>query len=257
MTTQSSLVLDGVKLNYVHTIINPNFPTLIFLHDSLGCIELWRSFPKDLTEKRDVNLLIYDRQGYGQSESFDQQPRDRWYMHKEADTLQKLITQLNLKEVMLFGHSDGGTIALLYASKYPKLLKGIIVEGSHVLVEDITIEGIQKFEKLYATTNLKDKLSKYHGEKTQDIFDRWTKTWQEPFFDQWHILEEISRVQCPTLIIQGEHDEFGSIKQVESIVNHLGTRAYFHIVENAEHTPHKEQKEVTLQITSLFIEGII
>lgn len=256
MKTKETLLLQGVQLHYEHHIIDSQQPTIIFLHDSLGCVTLWRDFPLQLAAQTNCNILCYDRQGYGQSAPFDKAPRDWWYMHQEADTLQALIKALQLKEIILFGHSDGGTIALLYAAKYKEYLKGIIVEGAHVLIEDITLQGIKTFEQAYATTNLKEKLIKYHGDKTEEVFQRWTKTWQQPAFRNWNIRQELTAIQCPTLVIQGVDDAFGSIKQVETIVNYIDTKGYFYIVNHAEHTPHKEQPATTLHVTTTFIEGI-
>ena len=140
-------------------------PTLILLHDSLGCIALWRDFPKQLSTATQCNVLVYDRLGYGNSDSFITEERDNFYMESEADLLNDLLELFQIDEAILFGHSDGGTIALLTAAKYPNRIKAVITEGAHVFVEEITINGIKEAIIQYETTDLKQKLEKYHENK--------------------------------------------------------------------------------------------
>ncbi|WP_299216573.1 alpha/beta hydrolase [uncultured Aquimarina sp.] len=231
---------------------NPLLSTIIFLHDSLGCIELWRDFPKNISKHTNCNVLSYDRQGYGKSDSFSELKRNKNYLYKEADILSKLIDQLALKNVILFGHSDGGSIALLTASLYPEKIKGIITEGAHVFVEKETLQGIRDAKVAYETTNLKEKLARYHGEKTEDVFRMWTETWLSPSFEDWNIESYLPAIQCPSLIIQGENDEYGSIAQVLSIIQKTSGDSESLIIPNAGHTPHKEATEVVLKKTTDF-----
>ncbi|WP_299241201.1 alpha/beta hydrolase [uncultured Aquimarina sp.] len=231
---------------------NPLLSTIIFLHDSLGCIKLWRDFPEELSKSSNCNVLSYDRQGYGKSDSFSELKRNKKYLHKEADVLAKLIDQLALKNVILFGHSDGGSIALLAASLYPEKIKGIITEGAHVFVEKETLQGIKDAKVAYETTNLKDKLAKYHGKKTEDVFRMWTETWLSPSFKDWNIESYLPGIQCSSLIIQGENDEYGSMDQVSSIVRKTSGDSKSLIIPNVGHTPHKEATEVVLKKTTDF-----
>ncbi|WP_298315970.1 alpha/beta hydrolase [uncultured Aquimarina sp.] len=231
---------------------NPLLSTIIFLHDSLGCIELWRDFPKKISTLINCNVLSYDRQGYGKSNSFSELKRNKNYLHKEADVLAKLIDQLSLKNVILFGHSDGGSIALLAASLYPKKIKGIITEGAHVFVEKETLQGIRNAKVAYETTNLKEKLARYHGEKTEDVFRMWTETWLSSSFQNWNIESYLPAIQCPSLIIQGENDEYGSMDQVSSIVQKTSGKSKSLIIPNVGHTPHKESTDIVLKKTKDF-----
>ena len=256
MESQNSLEINNANIHYYHYEINPARPTLIFLHDSLGCTQLWRDFPKEVAEKTNCNLFIYDRKGYGKSSPFTISQREITYMHDEADFLNDLVQHFNFKDIILFGHSDGGTIALLYAAKYHENLKGIVVVGSHVIVEDVTLNGIREAKIAYAETNLKERLTKYHGDNTQKIFEMWTETWLRPDFIHFDIREELKNIECPTLVIQGIDDEFGTIEQVNGIINNVKGRKEYFLVPDAKHTPYKENKIPTLEKTVEFIDSL-
>lgn len=256
MENTSTIQINNATINYYHHEINPSKPTLIFLHDSLGSTQLWRDFPKEVAEKTNCNLFIYDRQGYGKSSPFVIEKRTITYMHDEADFLNALVKQFNFKEIILFGHSDGGTIALLYAAKYHENLKGIIVVGSHIIVEDVTLNGIRAAKIAYKETNLAERLAKYHGDNTQKVFEMWTETWLEPDFMNFDIRKELKTIECPTLVIQGIDDEFGTMKQVDGILENVKSRIESYIVPNAKHTPYKENKLPTLEKTIAFIDTL-
>src|SRR5262249_27231343 len=151
---------------------DPATPTIIFLHDSLGCIKLWRDFPKRLCKLTGCNGLIYDRQGYGESSPVSA-ARNKDYLEKEADILSALIKRLALDRVILFGHSDGGSISLIAAAKHPEHIAAVITEGAHVFVESITLDGIRAAKGQYATTDLRQRLERYHGDKTDTVFSIW------------------------------------------------------------------------------------
>ena len=229
---------------YEHVQQFPNRPTLVFLHDSLGCVELWRDFPAFIAEKTHCNLLIYDRFGYGKSSPFVTEKRENNYMELEADFLNELLEKLKIDTCILFGHSDGGTISLIAGAVYPEKIKAIFTEGAHIFVEEITLEGIRQAKETYRTTDLKKKLEKYHGDKTQALFDAWTETWLRPEFRDWNVEHFLPRINCPTFVIQGIDDEFGSIDQVEGIEKGC-QQAKFFIIPDAKHTPHKEARELT------------
>lgn len=235
----------------------PGRPTLVFLHDSLGCITLWRNFPARLAEQCQCNLLIYDRLSYGQAAPFAQTERQNDYMETEADVLSELLKEESIEQAILFGHSDGGTIALLAAAKHPERIAAIITEGAHVFVEEITLEGIRQAVEAYKTTNLKQRLQKYHGDKTEAVFHAWADTWLRPGFRDWNIEHFLPQISCPALIIQGEKDEYGSLKQVESIVSHTKGPAQQLIIPGIGHTPHKEAIELILEKAVAFTQKLL
>lgn len=234
----------------------PGRPTIIFLHDSLGCIKLWRDFPKQLGELTQCNVLIYDRQGYGASCDFSYEERTNDYMEWEADILADLMDFWNLEKAVLFGHSDGGSIALIAAGKYPERVQAVITEGAHIFVEDITIQGIEEAKKLYQSTNLHQKLEKYHGVKTAAMFSAWSNTWLSEAFQSWNIEHFLPNISCPTLVIQGLVDEYGSLKQVEGILKGIGGSAKELTIAEVKHTPHKEKQEIVLKAVHTFFSEI-
>lgn len=232
-------------------------PVIIFLHESLGCIDTWKDFPEKLGEICCCNILIYDRQGYGKSDPFTALNRNCDYMETEAEVLHKLLEICKIDKAILFGHSDGGTIALIAASKYPDKISGVITEGAHVFVEEITLDGIRKAAESYNTNDMKEKLTKYHGDKTDTVFRAWTETWFSCDFRDWSIENLLPGIKCPCLIIQGENDMYGSIRQVESILNGVNGITEKLIVPEACHCPHKESRELTLSRSKVFIETLI
>ena len=249
--------INGTELAVQHLHIADNRPTIIFLHDSLGCIELWRDFPSELGKATNCNVLVYDRQGYGKSSPFSVAGRDNFYMEKEADVLSKLVIQLGIEDAILFGHSDGGSIALIAAGKHPKNIRAVITEGAHIFVEDITLRGIRAGAEAYHTTNLKERLKKYHGDKTEAMFWAWAKTWLTDKFRTWNIESFLPQIQCPVLVIQGDNDEYGTEAQVDGIVNQTVGEAVKLMIPEIGHTPHKEARETVLKESAVFIARLI
>ena len=228
-------------------------PVLVFLHDSLGCIRLWRDFPEKLAQATGCTALIYDRQGYGQSSPFESINRGPDYLEQEADVLERLLEKLQIPQAILFGHSDGGSIALIAASKYKSRVKAIITEGAHVFVEEITLAGIREAVESYQTTNLPQKLQKYHGAKTEAVFCAWTDTWLSASFRSWNIEYFLPSILCPALIIQGEKDEYGTLAQVKAVVQQAQGPVQQLILPDIGHTPHREAPEQVLEKSAHFI----
>lgn len=250
------LEIEGQKLFVKYIKKGENKPTIVFLHDSLGCIQLWRDFPLQLAEALSYNVLIYDRWGYGQSEAMASPNRSKNYLELEADLLYALLVQLNIDDAILFGHSDGASIALIAASKYASKIKAVVSEAAHVFVETITLEGIYKAIASYKTTNLSERLAKYHGSKVETIFKAWTDTWISADFSDWNIEHFLPTITCPVLIIQGEADEYGTLKQVEAIATQTGSQAEKLIIPNCGHSPHKENPNYILERVAIFLQNL-
>jgi pimeloyl-ACP methyl ester carboxylesterase len=241
-------------LAVVQKRISDEVPTLIFLHDSLGCIQTWRDFPALLAQKTNCNYLIYDRLGYGQSPADPEAlNRKKDYLEQEAVTLNRLIEELEIQSPILFGHSDGGSIALIAASLEHHRISAIIAEAAHIFVEEITLAGIRRAKENYPHGGLREKLMNYHGSKADAVFYAWADTWLADHFRDWNIEPVLSSIHCPCLIIQGEKDEFGSLRQVEGIERNIRGKTRKIIVKNAGHSPHKERKELILKRSSEFI----
>ncbi|MCX2739320.1 alpha/beta fold hydrolase [Pontibacter anaerobius] len=232
-------------------------PVLVFLHDSLGCIKLWRDFPEQLAKATGCSALVYDRQGYGESSPFQSIKRGQDYLEREADVLEQLLEQLQVTKAILFGHSDGGSIALIAAAKYKSRIAGIITEGAHVFVEEVTLAGIRAAVTAYQTTNLPEKLQKYHGDKTDDVFHAWADTWLSENFRNWNIEHYLPSIRCPVLVIQGEADEYGTQAQVEAIETQVQGPAQQLLIPEIGHSPHREAKYVVLSQSAAFIKAIL
>jgi pimeloyl-ACP methyl ester carboxylesterase len=252
-TQETDIMIDGVKLHVLRTNNFPDRPTIIFLHESFGCIELWKDFPIMLGEKTKCNILIYDRQGYGKSDPFSVKKRTNDYLEKEADILYKILKHLEIKNAILFGHSDGANISLITASRYPENILAVISEAAHLFVEDITRKGINDAIDKYEHSDLKQKLEKYHSGKTDALFYAWADIWLSESFVKWNMEHFLPNIKCPVLVIQGTEDEYGSMEQVNSVVNNVKSYVSQLIIQGTGHSPHLKAKELVLNEVSCFI----
>jgi len=221
-------------------------PTIVFLHDSLGCIALWRDFPQRLASAAGCHALVYDRRGYGESSPFPAAPRTTTYLEEESDALTPLLERCGVGDAILFGHSDGGSIALLAAARHPARVRAVVTEGAHVFVEEITLDGIRAAREALRTTPLRERLARYHGPRTDGVTSAWIDTWLRPDFRDWNIERYLPRITVPVLVLQGVDDEFGSVAQVEAIVRGTGGVGESLLVPGAAHTPHREATNVVL-----------
>ena len=207
----------------VMTLAHPGTPqggsaTLVFLHEGLGSIGQWRDFPRQLAASTGLGALVYDRYGFGGSDLL-QEARDERYLQREAhEALPQVLDSCGVDRPILIGHSDGGTIALLYAAQFPGHPRGVITEAAHVFIEEVTLAGIHRAVKAFETGGLREKLARYHGERTESMFRGWSDTWLAPGFREWSMEERLAEIRCPLLAIQGEDDEYGTAAQVRAIV---------------------------------------
>lgn len=234
-------------------------PYLVFLHEGLGCTAMWKDFPQRLCAITGCPGLLYDRLGYGNSDAL-QYKRDLNYLQRYAlDELPQVLAQLiPQRPYIVIGHSDGGSIALLHAAQQPDLLHGIVTEAAHVFVEDITLAGIRVADAAYAAGKLRG-LSKYHGDKTEQIFKAWSETWLMPAFADWNMEAALPSITCPALILQGAGDQYGSRRQVDAIVAGIAGiagPARMQLIDDCGHSPHQEQTEVVLQLMQDFITSL-
>jgi pimeloyl-ACP methyl ester carboxylesterase len=231
----------------------PDAPTLVFLHDSLGCIATWRDFPARLAERVHLNAIVFDRRGYGESSPFPPTPRTPRYLEDDAGALASMLSALQVSSAVLFGHSDGGSIALVTAATHPRLVRAVVTEAAHVFVEEITLAGIREARETLGATNLREKLARYHGDKTDGVTSAWIDTWLSPAFRDWNIESFLPGVTCPVLAIQGTDDEYGSEAQVRAIVRGVRGPAEALMIPGVQHTPHREAPDVVLEATTAFL----
>jgi pimeloyl-ACP methyl ester carboxylesterase len=232
-------------------------PTLVFLHEGLGCIELWRDFPETLCQATGCSGLVYDRKGYGGSEKLEE-PWPLDYLQKESLIyLPELLKECHIDRAVLIGHSDGGTIALITAAIHGNVVCAVITEAAHIFVEEVTIAGIRKAVEAFETTPLKKKLARYHKENTETIFYRWANRWLSPEFLTWNIEKYLPKITCPILVLQGEDDEYGTPAQVQSIVGHVSGPAHSKLIPDCGHVPHFQAKNAVLSEMTQFIRTIV
>lgn len=228
-------------------------PYLVFLHEGLGCIAMWKDFPELLCKNTGYRGLIYDRLGYGKSSPL-YKPRTIHYLHEYAlrelpELLDRVIPNTPF---ILIGHSDGGSISLIFGAERSFQLKGIISEAAHVFVDHEARAGIKKAGAAWAEGKLKG-LSKYHGDKTATIFKAWSEIWLTEWFRHWNIEYLLPSIEVPVLVLHGESDQYGSIDQAKVIASKTSGNAQLQIVENSAHIPHFEAQSVVLGFMSDFI----
>mgnify|MGYP001821581502 CR=1 FL=1 len=254
MITDLDVTVSGVRLAVRSILVNPDpgRPWLVFLHEGLGSIAQWRGFPVMLAQATGLNAVVYDRQGHGKSAGFTE-PRRPDYHTTEAAVLVELLDALDITRCVPFGHSDGGTIALMFAAAEPNRAAAIVIEAAHVAVEDIARQGIVAARSQFDSGPLRQGLHAYHGDKVDDMFSAWADTWLSPGFDDWSIVAELAAVACPTLIIQGEHDHYATPGHVELIASAVGGPAEVWLIPDVGHSPHREAEAEVRDRVARFI----
>ncbi len=228
-------------------------PTLVFLHDSLGCITVWRDFPDRLAAALGCDALVYDRRGYGASSPFAPEPRRPGYLEDEADVLARVLEACGVARAVLVGHSDGGSIALVAAARRPDLVRAVVTEGAHVFVEELTLAGIRAAREALRTTDLRERLLRHHGERTDAVTSAWIDVWLSPAFRDWSIERYLPAIRCPVLALQGTDDEYGTAEQVRAIVEGVAGPARAHLIPGVGHTPHRAAADEVLRVTTAFL----
>ena len=229
-------------------------PVMVFLHEGLGSVSLWKDFPDQLCARIGMRGLVYSRPGYGKST-----PRgadEYWsadFMHRQAyEVLPTLLAHLNVKNPWLFGHSDGASIALLYAAQFPAALRGAIVVAPHLFVEDISIQSIKLAREVYLQHGLRERLERHH-DAVDSAFFGWNDVWLSEAFKDWTIESVIPDIRCPLLALQGEQDEYGSMQQVMRI-RELLPSAEVITLANCGHSPHRDQAVALMAAVEAFIQ---
>ncbi|UTW04797.1 alpha/beta hydrolase [Amphritea atlantica] len=251
---------DGTEIFAVHGQHHHNEgwdrPTLVLLHEALGHIDMWKDFPQQLADQTGLDLLVYERRGYGRSSPITL-PRPDDYLEQEGrDWLAPVLDAAGLDEVVLVGHSDGGSIALVAAACLPDRVVAIITEAAHIRIDPLTTAGIHEAVALYNSTDLPQRLARYHGERTDLLFRAWHETWLRERFQPLDLSGYLNDIRCPALIIQGEGDQYGERSQVEDIVSGIGDKAGALFIPDCGHVPHLQARDATLQAMKEFIESL-
>jgi len=228
-------------------------PTLVFLHEGLGSVALWRDFPAKLAARTGAAALVYSRRGYGKSDRLAA-PHKVDYMHHEAlVVLPALLLELAISDPILIGHSDGASIALIHAGSGRRPVRALVLEAPHVFVEDVTVASIEQAKATYRTTDLSRRLARYHDDPDH-AFWGWNDIWLDPAFRAWNIEAVLSGVRCPVLAIQGADDEYGSLAQLDAIERGVSGPVERLVLANCKHSPHLDQEAATLEAMVRFVD---
>ncbi len=243
---RGDVIVDGKRLETLW--IRPGrsgSTTIVMLHEGLGSIALWKDFPELLAARTGCSVLLYSRYGHGNSDKL-MEKRPVTFMHHEGEVvLPELLEKLPIERPILLGHSDGGSIALIFAGKHPDAVRALILEAPHVFVEDLSVASITEAKVNYQSTELPQKLARHHAH-VDATFWGWNDIWIDPDFRSWNIEEYLAAIRCPVLCIQGEEDEYGTIAQVEAIKAQV-PQTEIVMVPNCRHSPHRDQSEQTLE----------
>jgi pimeloyl-ACP methyl ester carboxylesterase len=224
-------------------------PALVFLHEGLGSVALWRDFPDRLAEATGRRALVYSRAGHGDS-PVPEQPRTPRFMHDEAlDVLPALLEEHGIEKPVLVGHSDGGSIALIHASRHP--VSKLVLLAPHVFVEDLSVASIAEARETFETTDLRERMARYHRD-AEATFRLWNDIWLAPEFRDWNIEDVLPGITAPVLAIQGEHDQYGTLAQIDAIERGV-SGPFQRVVLDARHAPHLEAPDETLKAAAEFV----
>ena len=257
MTTLVHIDVKGQELAIEYVLVGATHaaaPLIVFLHEGLGSTAMWRDFPEKLCAAAGVRGLVYSRPGYGRSTA--RRHNEKWgvdFMHIQArDVLPTLLCAIapNARP-WLFGHSDGGSIALIYAALFPEKVAGLIVAAPHIFVEEISVTSIAQTRESYLQTDLRGKLARYHAD-ADSAFWGWNDIWLDPSFKAWNIEALLPQITCPLLAIQGVNDEYGTMAQIDGISRAV---PHTHLVklEDCGHSPHRDQPQAVIDAVKNFI----
>lgn len=239
-----------LEVEWVGAPASPH-PTVVFLHEGLGSVAMWKDFPERFCRAAGLRGLVFSRYGYGRSTP--RPPGERWpvgFMHAQAwEVLPALFAQLGVERPWLFGHSDGGSIALLYAARFA--VAGLVVVAPHIMVEDVSVASIARARAAYLEGGLRERLARYHDD-VDSAFWGWNDAWLDPAFRAWDIRPQLAAIAAPLLAIQGEDDEYGTLEQIEGIAR-LAPQTRLLVLPACGHSPHRDQPERLIEEAARFM----
>lgn len=252
------VAVNGVRLEYVRlpsAHARAGTPSIVFLHEGLGSLAMWKDFPQRVADATGCEAVVYSRAGYGRSDPVPL-PRAVRYMHDEGlEVLPAFLDALGIERPILFGHSDGGSIALICAGGTPTPLTALVLMAPHVLVEDLSVASIAEAKVAWGSSDLPQRLGKYHAD-VEAVFRGWNDIWLHPDFRAWNIEEYLPNIRCPILAIQGEDDQYGTMDQIERIAAQAADVDLVRLAD-CRHSPHKDQPEAVIEAVQNFVARIL
>lgn len=233
--------------------VRPGLAPIVFLHDALGAVSLWRDLPERLCGSLRREGLVFDRLGFGRSDPWPELPGHAFFGVESERRLPEVLRQAGIARPVLFGHSDGATIALLFAAVFPDVPAAVVSVAAHVFIEDATLAGISATAAAWQTSDLPARLARHHGEKAGAVFRSWAETWRDPAFRSFSAVEAIRAIRCPVLVIQGEEDEYATRAQVEAIASAVSGPARSLVLPGLHHFPHRENPGRVVSETERFL----
>jgi pimeloyl-ACP methyl ester carboxylesterase len=251
-STREGYLVDGKRLEAIRIEArHSSLPAIVMLHEGLGSVAHWKDFPLHLAEETGAGIFAYSRHGHGKSDPL-REARPVSYMHHEAQVvLPDILHQARIERPVLLGHSDGASIAIVYAGMFPDSPAGLVLEAPHVFVEDITVSSITQARVLYNGTDLPQRLARYHA-NVDSLFWGWNNVWLDPRFRRWNIESFLDLIRCPVLVLQGAQDEYGTSAQIDAIRARIPSASAV-VLENCKHAPHRDRCEATLAAISEFL----
>ena len=227
---------------------------LVLLHEGLGSVSLWRDVPRALAQRTGRRVMAYSRFGHGASDP-PASPHTVAFMHEEARLLPAILDAAGIDRAVLLGHSDGGSIALIAASEAPARVEALVLAAPHVFVEDISVASIERTTVAFRTTDLRERLARHH--RDVDIaFSGWSDVWLDPHFRTWNLEGYLPGIACPVLLIQGEQDEYGTLRQVDAIERQVRGPVDRLVLADCGHSPHRDRRERVISAVAEFIARV-
>lgn len=246
------VALRGGEVDVVRIEGDDGLAPLVFLHEGLGSVGLWRDFPESVAHSTGRAAMVYSRFGYGRSDPFPW-PQGPDYMHREAlEALPELLDALDIDAPVLVGHSDGASIALIYAGQSGRRVSSLVLLAPHVFVEDESIAGIEAARETFSTTDLRERMAKHHDD-AEATFRQWNDVWRSPAFRSWNIEDALPGIAVPILVVQGSADQYGTVAQVDAIQRGAAGPVERLVLEGCGHSPHLERGPETLRAVTHFL----
>ena len=224
---------------------------IVLLHEGLGSVTTWRDFPAALAERTARRVMAYSRFGHGRSD-LPSEPHTTSFMHDEAGLLPAILDAAGIARAILLGHSDGASIALICAAQHPQRVEALLLEAPHVFVEDVSVSSVERRTAAYYHGDLRRRMARHHTHVAA-TFDGWSRVWLDPAFRAWNLESFLPQIACPVLLMQGDADEYGTLRQLDAIARQTREPVEQLVLSECGHSPHRDQPTQVLNAIAAFV----